>query len=137
MHEGWHGNEYLVLFEANEVAKASERYAVASWLPGYELLGLRGWDDLIVRGPTGGWFTVPTVPMLSSYLKPFAQPKEVSELGTDPRFTGRLKWYVMPIVFGGDPAAPENTLWIDHAEHAELVKWWNHKYRQIAGEQTD
>src|SRR5436305_14817828 len=67
MRIDWHGNEYLVRFEANEVAKASERYAVASWLPGYELLGLRGWDDLIVRGPTGVCFTVPTVPMLSSF----------------------------------------------------------------------
>jgi hypothetical protein len=53
MREGWYGEEYLVLFDASEVSEASVRYDIASSLPGYEVLGLRGWDDLIVRDTAG------------------------------------------------------------------------------------
>jgi hypothetical protein len=49
---------------------------------------------------------------------------------TDSRFTGRIKWYIKPVVFGGDPNPGENVTWVTHEQHAELVAWWNRKYRE-------
>jgi hypothetical protein len=46
----------------------------------------------------------------------------------DVRFTGRIKWYTKPIVFGGDPGPGENLSWVDHELHARLVQYWNREY---------
>ena len=131
MLEGWNGDDYLILFDPSEVPDASVRYELSSSLPGYEVLGLRGWDDLIVRDPAGGLFTVPTVPILAEYLEPFQLPESGTRLKRDRRFTGRIKWYVTPIVFGGDPSGDENMTWVDHEGHSQLVRWWNDKYREL------
>ena len=45
---------------------------------------------------------------------------------------GKIKWYVTPIVFGGNPALKDNIIWVTLAEHTELVQWWNRKYRELA-----
>ncbi len=137
MQEGWYGDEYLVLFDASEAPRASVRYDIDRSLPGYEVLGLRGWDDLIVRDPAGVLFTVPTVPAVPSYLEPFQLPESGTVLKGDPRFTGRIKWYVTPIVFGGDPGVAENLTWVDHEQHSQLVQWWNDKYRELADEESE
>jgi hypothetical protein len=137
MQEGWHGEEYLVLFDVSEVPHASVRYGIASSLSGYEVLGLRGWDDLIVRDPAGLLFTVPTIPAVPIYLEPFQLPDSGTLLKHDPRFTGRIKWYVTPIVFGGDPEEAENLTWVDHEQHSQLVQWWNDKFRELANEKPE
>jgi hypothetical protein len=49
MHEGWLGEDYVVLFDESEVAAASERYGAWRLLPGFTVLGLRSWDDFIVH----------------------------------------------------------------------------------------
>jgi hypothetical protein len=49
MTEGWFGDEYLVSFNEAEIASASDRYSISRFIPGYQLIGLRGWDDLIVK----------------------------------------------------------------------------------------
>jgi hypothetical protein len=49
MREGWHGDDYLTLFADSEVDAASARYAISALLPGYEVVGLRSWDELIVK----------------------------------------------------------------------------------------
>jgi len=42
MREGWHGEDYLVLFDEAEAGAASERYEVLRLLPGsdYDVAGL-------------------------------------------------------------------------------------------------
>nr|CAP47705.1 putative integron gene cassette protein [uncultured bacterium]CAP47717.1 putative integron gene cassette protein [uncultured bacterium]CAP47776.1 putative integron gene cassette protein [uncultured bacterium]CAP47777.1 putative integron gene cassette protein [uncultured bacterium] len=130
MTEGWLDDNYLILFDEHEVQAASDRYRIADWLPGYRVIGLWGWDDLVVCDSLTRVFTVPTVPIDSEYLAPFELPVGPS-LKTDPRYTGRVKWYVKPVVFGGDPAIEENISWISLDHHAELVVWWNTRYRQI------
>jgi len=52
-------------------------------------------------------------------------------LNPDARFSGKIKWYVKPIVFGGDAGVGENLVWVSHEEHAQLVKFWNDKYRTL------
>ncbi len=132
MIEGWHHDDYLVLFGEEELATASERYRIAQWLPGFTVVGLRGWDDFIVRDQEGRHFTVPTVPADPEHLVPFGTPARGADLRHDPRFTGRIKWYIKPVALGGDPQLGENLTWVDHEQHAQLVCWWNDKYRALA-----
>ena len=47
MVEGWRGDEYFVLFEAQGLSLQGA-YGLTEGLRGYRLLGLRGWDDFIV-----------------------------------------------------------------------------------------
>jgi hypothetical protein len=131
MKEGWHGDEYLVLFDEPEVAAASARYAISQFLPGYEVLGLRGWDDFIVRDAAGQIYSVPTVPLEKQYISPYTLPSRQTIFETDPRFEAKIKWYLKPLAFGGDPEKRENLQWVDGEQHAQLVKWWNNKYRSL------
>jgi len=62
MNEGWLGDDYLILFDEAEVAAPSDRYGISQLLPGYQVLGLRGWDDFILRDSARQIYSVPTVP---------------------------------------------------------------------------
>jgi hypothetical protein len=131
MNEGWVGDDYLILFDESEVATMTERYAFSQFLPGYEVLGLRGWDHFIVRDSQGRTFSIPTVPLELKYLSPFAIPERMEDLRPDARFRGKIKWYLKPIVFGGDPGARENMRWVSLEEHAQPVRWWNDLHRSL------
>jgi len=131
MREGWHGEDYLVLFDESELAAASDRYEMVRFLPGFVVLGLRGWDDFIVRNKSGETYSVPTVPVDTQHLSPFSVPSQETVLQPDVRFAGKVKWYLKPIIFGGDAGVGENLVWVSHDEHAQLVKWWNDKCRSL------
>src|SRR5690348_17048248 len=111
MIEGWQGDDYLILFEGFEILAAENRYGFEKFLPGYRLIGLRGWDDFIVRDEAGRFYSIPTVPLVPQYLESFTLPQPEATLVSDSRFTGKVKWYVKPIVLGGDPNAGENLIW--------------------------
>ena len=131
MNEGWHGDEYLILFDKEEIRSASDRYGMSGLLPGFRVVGLRSWDDFIVLDPDGNAFTVPTVPCVAEYLTPLRHPTATSDLAEDQRLGGKIKWYIKPILFGGDPEAHDNLSWVTHDQHAELVRWWNDLYRSL------
>jgi hypothetical protein len=130
MTEGWNRDDYVVLFSGQEAHSATLRYGIAALLPGYRIVGLRGWDDFIVQNETGDTFKLPTVPCDHKELAPFQVPAS-DELVPDYRFAGKVKWYITPIAFGGDPTADENITWIPLADHAEIVRWWNTLYRDL------
>ena len=132
MDEGWYEDEYLILFAEDEIPLASERYGVSSALPGFQVVGLRGWDDLIVRDSGGETFTVPAVPLDAKHLEPFSVPAAPVPLAKDSDKAGKIKWYVKPIAFGGDPSVGQNLMWVTHDQHAQLVRWWNDQYRALA-----
>jgi hypothetical protein len=132
MREGWSNDDYLILFEGEEISAASKSYAIPDALPGYEVIGLRGWDDFIVRNKEGHVFTVPTIPLDEKHLAPFQAPNAQHELQIDERFLGKIKWYVKPLIFSGDPSSDENRIWVDHLQHAQLVRFWNDLYRSVA-----
>ena len=132
MREGWRGDDHLILFDETEVSAASHRYSISDFLPGFGLVGLRGWGDFIVRDSAGSTFCVPTVPLDPQYLSPFSLPDGAVALQPDVRFESKIKWYVKPIVFGGDPSAGDNCVWVSHEQHAQLVRWWNDQYRALA-----
>jgi hypothetical protein len=133
MREGWYEDYYLVLFDESEIAPASDRYEIRQLLADYEVIGLHGWDDFIVRDASGQTYSVPTVPLTTRDVEPFNVPKHGATLKADPRFKGKIKWYVQPLAFAGNPQADENIIWVDHAKHSELVRFWNEQYRQLGG----
>jgi hypothetical protein len=137
LREGWHGEDHMILYDESESSAASERYRFAQSFPGFELLGSRGWDDFIVRDAAGVIFTVPTVPLDRELLEPFQLVLDGIRLEPDPRFIGKIKWYVKPIIFGGDPSSDENVSWICHDDHAQAVRWWNDKYRELKGQPAE
>jgi hypothetical protein len=92
MHEGWHNDDYLVLFDEAEISAASNRYAISEAIPGYEVVGLRGWDDFVVRNTAGQTYTVPSVAPEVRQLSPFVLPNDLTALRGDDRFVGRIKW---------------------------------------------
>lgn len=122
MREGWVGDEYLILFEDDELQSVSASYSFAELLPGYKLLGLRSWDDFIVDDNAGHLFTVPTVPVGTTHLAPFQLPTADQIWNTDEQLTGRIKWYVKPLVFGGDPSSHQNQAWISHNS---ILSWFD------------
>lgn len=131
MIEGWCGNDHLILFNEAEIASALDRYAVSQLLPGYKVIGLRGWDDFVVEDSSGATFCVPTVPAVAEQLSPYALPSAGSTLSPNDRCHGKIKWYVKPIVFGGDPQSEAKIIWVNHEQHAELVRYWNGLYRSL------
>ena len=137
MREGWHDEDYLVLLSDQESLSASREYGMPGYLPGYQILGLRSWDDFIVRDASGDVFTVPTVPMDPQYLAAWTLPPDSALLKPDLRFTGRIKWYTKPLGFGGDASDPTNTLWVSHEQHMQLVTWWNLQYREMRARSGD
>ena len=55
-------------------------------------------------------------------------PAEPLRLASGDRFSGKIKWLVQPIRFGGDPTAQENLTWLTLNEHAAAVRWWTRFY---------
>lgn len=98
MVEGWRGDDYLVLYTNEETSGAEARYGFIDLLPGFRLLGLRGWDDFIVVDEKKKTFCVPTLPADPKYLSPFVIPSDLHSLQSDARFSGKIKWYVKPLI---------------------------------------
>ena len=129
MHEGWHNDDYLILFDHCEVEQKQQEYGFNQLLPGYRLLGLIGWDDfLVMEHASQKLFRIPTIPTSAERRKEWPHAVELAELKPDDRFHGKIKWYVHPIVFGGDPSSSENTTWISHSDHVHAVRYWNEMY---------
>jgi hypothetical protein len=131
MTEGWFGDEYLISFSEAEVASASDRYSISRFIPGHQVIGLRGWDDLMVRDSVGLVYTLPSVPMDSGFLSRYVLPDAESSMVPDERFLGKIKWYLQPIVFGGDSNIGMNVISVNHDEHAQAVTWWNDLYSSV------
>jgi hypothetical protein len=131
MLEGWQGDDYVILFDETESADFSAKYEIGKHIAGYLVVGLKGWDDFILRGADGQLATVPTVPIVAEHVAPLEIQRLPRQLQPDSRFRGKVKWYTQPIVFGGDPLSKDNTTWISLEEHIRLVKWWNDRYQQL------
>jgi hypothetical protein len=132
MREGWLGDEYKILFSEEEAPDISARYGIESMLPGYKITGLLGWDDFLVEDQRGDFFRVPTLPCVTAQLTPFHLPSVVDELITDDRFTGKIKWYIKPMIFGGDIGMGDNLAWITHDQHREPVLLWNSRFHELS-----
>lgn len=130
MNEGWLNDEYLVVFSEAESTSASSKYKLSQYLSGYKLVGLLGWDDFIVINSSGAMCSLPTVPLDPTMATPFSLPESLS-LQSDERFTGKIKWYLKPLIFGGDAQDKSNLVWVSLDQHAELVVWWNDQYKAL------
>lgn len=132
MLEGWQGDDYLILFDERESTDLSAKYELGKYLADHLIVGLKGWDDFIVKGPDGRLATVPTVPLDAELLAPLELRIDPDQVRPDNRYEGKVKWYIKPIIFGGDPAAGENMTWLSLEQHVAAVKWWNDLYQKMA-----
>jgi hypothetical protein len=129
MREGWCNDDYWSLCEdQNEAERLTGTYGLGDYLPGYFIVGLKGWDDFILCDHQAQYFLVPTVPLEQGSLTPFSFAAASLRLESDDKLTGKIKWYVKPIRFGGDPTAKENMAWLSQNEHVQAVRWWNKFY---------
>jgi hypothetical protein len=130
MDEGWNSNKYWIIFNKKEITQYTKSYDIERYLKGYKIIGLLGWDDFIVEDKTKRHFTVPTIPISSKYLNEIDY-KVITQVEEDPRYKGKIKWYIKPIVFGGNPNDSNNIKWISIEEHIQIVRWWNNTYLEI------
>ena len=134
MKEGWHNDDYLILFEGGEIEQKEQEYRLDHLLPDHRLLGLIGWDDfLVMESASQKLYRIPIIPISSQHRKEWPHSVDSTALKPDERFQGKVKWYVKPIVFGGDPNPGENMTWISHGDHVQAVKYWNDMYSHVAG----
>lgn len=132
MKDGWQNDDHFILFESQEEAMAATaRYGLSEYLPGYFVVGLKGWDDFILCDTSGKYFTVPTVPLSKEEIRPYSFPVEALKLKSDERFANKIKWYIKPIVFSGSPTEDGNMAWITHEQHAQAVRFWNKTYFEL------
>jgi len=130
MREGWFEEEYYILFDQNESLDATKRYSISCYLEGFRLMGLFGWDDFILSKDRQ-LFTVPTVPIETKYLEPALFKELPATLEQDKNVVSKIRWYIKPVVLGGDPISEDNIIWVNHQEHIELVAYWNQQYRDV------
>ena len=130
MTEGWAEEEYFSLFDNDESKELTSEYEIENMLPGFILIGLVGWDDFLLL-KEGRLFRCPTVPAGLEYVEEFDQANMPAELQPDPKIKQKIKWYLKPVIFGGNPDDENNIEWVDYSEHKKLVKWWNRKYKEI------
>jgi hypothetical protein len=130
MVEGWCGEDYLILFE-EQASSLEAAYALSEFLPGYRLVGLRGWDDFIVADSVGGLFTVPTVPLSTNYLEPLNPEDIQGDIKPEPQLKNKIKWYIQPLIFGGEGKLGNNLTWVTVEQHTMAVKFWNERYRDF------
>ena len=131
MKEGWIGKSYLLLFDDDESERVTKGYGVSLYLPGHRVVALVGWDDLVVENEQGRRFRVPTVPMDESHMTALDEDYDPAELVPDPGAAGKIKWYLQPVILGGNPHPGDNVTWVSLEDHQKLVRWWNRKYREI------
>ena len=133
MNEGWLDDQHFILFTEAEAEGATINYSFGTLLPGFSVIGLRGWDDFLLKRADGSFFAVPVVPIDAEHLAPTEVPDAAAQLEFDERFAGKIKWYVKPLVFGGDAQSQDNVLWVTHEQHHQLVAYWNKLYRDVKG----
>jgi hypothetical protein len=129
MREGWCDDDYWSLCEdQKEAERLTATYGLADYLPGYFIVGLKDWNDFVLCDHQGQYSLVPTVPLEQGRFTPFSFAPASLRLESDYKFTGKVKWYVKPIRFGGDPIAKDNMAWLSQDEHVQAVRWWNKFY---------
>ena len=137
MIEGWHDkDDYVILYEEQLEAPADggSLWDCGALSPGFHTSGIK------LAGTTSYYETLPgnyAAPRscwsVREYLQPLGFQLDPSRIQSDARFTNRIKWYITPLVLGGDPSSEKNMTWLSLEQHVEAVKWWNETYRKMKG----
>ena len=136
MTEGWHDKDYVQLFDEADVYRLTQAYRFPPSMIDYRVIGLIGWDDFILKKYDGSVAQIPTVPLDFEYLRPLPLSIENAKILPDSRFVGKIKWYIQPLVFGGDATSEKNMAWLSLDQHIQAVTFWNRKYLEIRSQQA-
>ncbi len=127
MNEGWGGEEYFIKFSEMESEEFARGYSLDSYIEGYELLGIKGWNDFILL-KDGQLFSCPTVPIDTAYIELLNGDVLPGCLQSSSDLKGKIKWYIKPLIFGGS-VGKSNEQWVDFELHMKLVNYWNNQYK--------
>jgi hypothetical protein len=130
MTEGWIDNTYYIFFDSIEETAVTLAYHLGEYLPGFFLTGIKGWDELILRDSSGKHFLIPSLPLDKRFLEQYDFKIDPKKIITDDKLTGKIRWYIKPLIFGGDAVSEANILWVNLAKHQELVIFWNDLFRK-------
>lgn len=130
MKSGWHQNIHYNIFTEEEALCFYTKYNIDNYIPEYRLIGLIGWDDFIIS-KNNEFYKIPTVPIDLKYCEKLPILDLSIKLTEDSRIKNLIKWYIKPIVFGGNPEAQDNVEFIDIEKHCQYVNFWNKKYFEI------
>jgi cell wall assembly regulator SMI1 len=140
--EGFIGEEYLILWRAEELFNFNERYEVSKYAPGLILFGSTGGGDGFAFDTRTSPYRVMQVPFVGmtndeefyvagSFGELLAQMRATmdrsSELSrkSDPRSRGKEIFEIQPVLLGGSPTDLENKVVLTRDQHIELVRYWN------------
>lgn len=148
--EGFIGHRYLRLFALEQLPWVNTAYEVRTYLPGFFLFGSDGCGEAYLFGPASPARSVVTVPFIpldleyqseswpsfDHFLVALAEAPPDCDSSTypdtpDPKALGLEVHQVHPIVFGGHPTDPANTVLVPVEKHVELVSFWNRTYQGI------
>jgi hypothetical protein len=127
MKEGWNSDKYWILFNKEEIPIITRRYNIEKFIKGYKIIGLMNWEDFILEDKNGKHYLMPTIPIDLKHIKAI-EYSEITEFKEARKYKGKIKWYIKPIIFLGNPDDKKNISWINLEEHVKMVKLWNDKY---------
>ncbi|WP_218191712.1 SMI1/KNR4 family protein [Pseudomonas sp. B28(2017)] len=136
--EGWLGEDYFILWRADDLVSLNHKYEVEHYAPGIFLFGSTGSGDAwgfdlranpptVVRIPFVGMAAghVETVANSFSELLQLSASHPTPSLKPASEHAGMELFEIQPIIFGGDPVDPANKEWKSREEHIQLVRFWN------------
>ena len=151
--EGFYGEQYVRIYPVEQLAELNEAFGTSDFAPGLTIFGSNGGGEAYAyRSTESGYeyLQLPFIPMVKSNAIVLAQtlkgalnvlagsvpPEESPALAPD--MVGIEVHEVQPVVFGGDPVDSSNKAFLQTADYAPYVVWWNQKYREIkASEVSD
>lgn len=141
--EGFLGEEYIILWRAEELAQLNKAYEAERYAPAILLFGSSGGGEAygfdthaepacVVRLPFIGMERRHLGPVTRDFTDLFSRGAALSMREQHRPLQREMELVeIKPIIFGGDPVDPENKMWVTREQHIELVRYWNRQTSTI------
>jgi hypothetical protein len=143
--EGFVGGSYFRAYPVERLPALHQAFGVAELVPELRIFGSNGGGEAFgfILGGAPRFVQLPFIPMVLEYayelgstlneLLAALRGESADDLRPDPQMVGMEVHAIHPVVFGGDPVTPANKMAVTTETYAQLVVWWNRKYREVAG----
>jgi cell wall assembly regulator SMI1 len=149
--DGFIGDNYLILWRAEELSKFNDGYEVSKYAPGFLVFGSTGGGDgfaFDMRTSPNRVMQVPFVGMsidddflvagsfneLLNGMHEAMNP--TSRLPKKVRWPGKEIFEIQPVLLGGSPTDPENKMVLTRDQHMEAVRYWNKAVNALRNQQA-